>query len=68
MRFNIAEEKERRSIKTIKTEGTENAQRKEAQTSGRKETKVDLTGCGALATVDVLRLADFARLLSANQI
>jgi hypothetical protein len=64
MRFNIAEEKERRSINT---EGTENAEGKEAQRSGRKERKADLTGCGALATVDVLRLADFVRLRSANQ-
>jgi hypothetical protein len=65
MRFNIAEEKERRSSNT---EGTENAEWKEAQRRGRKERKVDLTGCGALVTVDVLRLADFARLRSANQI
>jgi hypothetical protein len=65
MRFNIAEEKERRSINT---EGTENAERKEAQRRGRKERNADLTGCRALATVDVLRLADFARLRSANQI
>jgi hypothetical protein len=64
MRFNIAEEKERRSTNTG---GTEDAEGREAQRTGRKERKVDLTGCGALATVDVLRLADFGRLCSENQ-
>jgi hypothetical protein len=65
MRFNIAEEKERRSINT---EGAENAEGKEAQGTGRKERRADLTGYGALATVDILVLAGFARLRSANQI